>query len=247
LQDRGAFSFCFALAPPHNFAVITTLRRPSFEGVSLALPSPAMKLKITLALVLAASLAACGGGGDSGDARPADASTGNISSSTPGNAGGGTGTSGSSGSVASPALNLCSNITSVAEVLAKINAARTVNQSCGGASYAAVPPLAWSAKLALAAEAHSLDMATHNFFSHTGSNGSTEADRVAAAGYGYWMLGENIAAGQASVDEVLAAWLASPAHCANMMNSGFKEVGLSCGFAAGSQYQRYWTLELGAN
>jgi len=199
-----------------------------------------MKLKITLALVLAASIAACGGGGGD-DSASAGSSISNGAPGGTGNTGTGTDT------LTSAALNLCSNATTVAEVLAKINAARTVTQSCGGANYAAVPPLAWSAKLALAAEAHSLDMATNNFFSHTGSNGSNEADRASAAGYSYWMLGENIAAGPGGVDEVMGAWLASPAHCANLMNSGFKEVGLSCGFSAGSQYQRYWTLVLGAN
>jgi uncharacterized protein YkwD len=201
-----------------------------------------MKLKLQLACVLALPLflAACGGGGDADETKAAEsASPSNTSSSSSSSA--------AASSSGNASLDVCGTTVPLAEVLARINAARTTTQSCGGMSYAAVPALAWNAKLAVAADAHSLDMASHNFFSHTGSNGSTEADRVAAAGYGYWMLGENIAAGQGSVGEVMDAWLASPAHCVNLMNSGFKDVGLACRAAAGSQYGRYWTLVLGAS
>lgn len=201
-----------------------------------------MKLKLQLACAFAIPLflIACGGGGDADEpaagGTTAQSTPSTSTSSNPAPAGSGTAT-----------LDICSTAVPLAEVLARINAVRTTTQTCGAMSYAAVPALAWNAKLAIAADAHSLDMASHNFFSHTGSNGSTEADRVSAAGYGYWMLGENIAAGQGSVGEVMDAWLASPAHCVNLMNSGFKDVGLACRAAAGSQYQRYWTLVLGAS
>ncbi|MFN2323641.1 MAG: CAP domain-containing protein, partial [Trueperaceae bacterium] len=46
--------------------------------------------------------------------------------------------------------------------------------------------------------------------------------------------GENVAAGYPSVDAVMAGWLGSDGHCANLMNPGFTE------FGAGES-GRYWT------
>ena len=58
-----------------------------------------------------------------------------------------------------------------------------------------------------AAARHSADMATNNFFSHTGSDGSTVAERSADAGFDTFPLGENIAAGYRSVRAVVLAWM----------------------------------------
>jgi uncharacterized protein YkwD len=201
-----------------------------------------MKLKLQLAFAFSIPLflTACGGGGDADEPAATEVAAQSAASQS-------SSSTSSNGSAVTAPLEMCGTSVPVAEVLARINAVRTASQSCGGVTYSAVPALAWNAKLASAAAAHSLDMASHNFFSHTGSNGSTEADRAAAAGYAYWMLGENIAAGQAGVGEAMDAWVGSAAHCVNLMNSGFKDVGLSCKAAAGSQYGRYWTLVLGAS
>jgi len=51
-----------------------------------------------------------------------------------------------------------------------INAARAESRMCGTVSYAAAPPVTWNSKLAQAARKHSNDMASNNFFSHTGSD-----------------------------------------------------------------------------
>lgn len=58
-----------------------------------------------------------------------------------------------------------------------------------------------------AAVGHSDDMASNNFFSHTGSNGSTLGSRAADAGFDSFPLGENIAAGFQSVRAVVLAWM----------------------------------------
>jgi uncharacterized protein YkwD len=88
-------------------------------------------------------------------------------------------------------------------------------------------------------------MVTANFFSHTGSNGSTLAQRVNATGYAWSSLGENIAAGQTSVNSVVDGWIASPGHCANIMNPAFVEMGLACVPGTSSNpYPTYWTMDL---
>ena len=58
-----------------------------------------------------------------------------------------------------------------------------------------------------AAEQHSLDMATQNYFSHTGSDGSGLEDRAANNGFYTFPLGENIAAGYISIQSVVLAWM----------------------------------------
>lgn len=89
-------------------------------------------------------------------------------------------------------------------------------------------------------------MITNNFFSHTGSNGSTLANRVDAVAYAWSSLGENIAAGQSSVNSVVDDWIARPGHCANIMNRDFVHVGLACVRGGqGNSYPTYWTMDLG--
>jgi uncharacterized protein YkwD len=199
-----------------------------------------MKYLHAWAFVAAATLAACGGGGGDEDEAAATQSQ-HSTASTPGTA---TGSAGTANATTAATANLCGTTLDVAQIVAKINAVRAVSRGCGFETHAAAAPLAWNARLAVAADAHSLDMASHGLFSHTGSDGSTVADRVSAAGYGWWTVGENLAAGQASANEALNLWISSPVHCGNLMNPGYKDVALACRYAAGSPYQRYWTLVL---
>jgi uncharacterized protein YkwD len=143
-------------------------------------------------------------------------------------------------------LTLCSNNTTIAEAIAKINEARNVSRTCGTTNYPATTPLTWNSKLAAAADSHSTDMATNNFFSHTGSDGSTLGDRVTAAGYTYRSVGENIAAGYSTIDAVITGWLNSPGHCANIMSPGFNEYAISCASNENALYKTYWTQNFGS-
>ena len=102
----------------------------------------------------------------------------------------------------------------------------------------------WNDKLFKAAAGHSADMAAKNYFSHTGSDGSSFSQRITGAGYSWRAAGENIAAGQTSVAQVMNAWVNSPGHCANLMNKNFTEVGVACVKNDKSSYRTYWTMEL---
>lgn len=129
-----------------------------------------------------------------------------------------------------------------AEVLTLTNQARSVARTCGGQWYPAVAPLAWDPILADVALAHSRDMATRNYFSHETPEGQRLGERMALAGYRFTSAGENIAAGYPTPDAVVAAWLASPGHCANLMSGSYKVVGI--GFDTGSgRYGSYWTQD----
>jgi uncharacterized protein YkwD len=135
-----------------------------------------------------------------------------------------------------------------AEALQRVNAWRAAGASCGArGSYGPTSALAWHNALTQAALAHSDDMMANNFFSHTGSDGSSAGQRASAAGYTWRTWGENIAAGQLTVASVVAGWMASDGHCANIMNPAFRDIGLACvSGTASNTYRSYWTMVLGA-
>src|SRR5690606_34383868 len=94
-----------------------------------------------------------------------------------------------------------------AAVLALVNDARAAGRVCGSQSFGSAPALGYNEKLARAAQLHADDMASHDFMSHTGSDGSDAADRISREGYQWSAIGENVAAGQTSPEQVMDSWL----------------------------------------
>lgn len=129
-------------------------------------------------------------------------------------------------------------------LLTRINAARAAGRSCGGQVQPAAGALKWNDKLFSAAARHSVDMASRNYFSHTSPEGVDAAGRVTAEGYGWSALGENIAAGDVSVDGVMATWINSDGHCRNIMNPVFADVAVACVARGGTTWGTYWTMVL---
>ena len=133
-----------------------------------------------------------------------------------------------------------------AEVLSLVNDIRSKGATCGGVYKSPVPELEWNEQLARAAEDHSRDMADKNYFSHTSLNGRTFVTRITNAGYtGYTTLGENIAAGYSTANDVVNGWMNSPGHCNNIMNPSFKDLGVGYAYNSGSRYRNYWTQDFG--
>jgi uncharacterized protein YkwD len=127
------------------------------------------------------------------------------------------------------------------EMLTQVNNARSQARNCGTVNYKATAALSWNCTLEAVADAHSRDMGDHNFFSHTGSDGLSVGNRVTNAGYDWSAVGENIAAGQPTIDVVMNAWLDSPGHCANIMSPSYSEFGATSYAVSGSDYPIYWT------
>ncbi|SDI01551.1 Uncharacterized conserved protein YkwD, contains CAP (CSP/antigen 5/PR1) domain [Pseudomonas benzenivorans] len=132
------------------------------------------------------------------------------------------------------------------QLLAQLNAARAQPRQCGGQSFVAAAPLAWNATLGAAAETHSRAMANGNFFAHKDRDGRTPGDRAELAGYSGRQIGENIAAGLDAARRVVDGWLASPGHCANLMNPQFSELGAAYAVDPKSDAGIYWTALFGA-
>jgi uncharacterized protein YkwD len=131
------------------------------------------------------------------------------------------------------------------KLLEAMNSARTQARQCGSQSFAATTPLAWNATLGSAAETHSRAMANHNFFDHKDRDGRTPGDRAELAGYAGQQVGENISAGQDTVRKVVDGWLASPGHCANLMNPQYRELGAAYAVDPKSDAGIYWTAMFG--
>lgn len=107
-------------------------------------------------------------------------------------------------------------------------------------------PVTIHTQLNQAALGHSQDMALNDFFSHTGSNGSTPWQRITASGYGsFSTAGENIAAGYSSPQEVMNGWMNSSGHRANILNCAFQHIGVGYYYLANDtgsvNYHHYWT------
>lgn len=100
-------------------------------------------------------------------------------------------------------------------------------------------PLRISPQLTIAASIHSQDMVTNNFFSHTGSDGSSPWDRIRRTGYSYSIAAENIAAGYRTAEDVVQGWYGSEGHRRNMLNCNLREIGVA--YADGGSFGRYWT------
>jgi uncharacterized protein YkwD len=130
-------------------------------------------------------------------------------------------------------------------VLELVNAARARPTRCGRQTFDATAPLKLSAALGRAALAHSQDMATRGYFEHTAPDGSTPASRATRAGYAWRVVGENLAAGVPTPDEAVAGWLQSPAHCQNLMDPRFTDMGVGFTVNPKNPSVIYWTQVFG--
>ena len=120
-----------------------------------------------------------------------------------------------------------------------------------GVTTPARKPLSWADKTATildtAARKHAVDMATKNFFSHTGSNGLSPFQRARNAGYPSNNMGENIAAGFSTVRKAMVAWMCSSGHRDDLMSCSWTSVGSGYAYAAASTYKHYWVQDFGCN
>jgi uncharacterized protein YkwD len=96
--------------------------------------------------------------------------------------------------------------------------------------------------LTIAARRHSDDMSKHHYFSHNSQNGTTPWTRMKRAGYPYSVGAENIAMGYRSAKAVMAGWMKSPGHRANILNCRLKAIGVGVHFGG---YGPMWTQDFG--
>jgi uncharacterized protein YkwD len=139
--------------------------------------------------------------------------------------------------------------TLVAAVVRDVNALRVAR---------GLRPLTISIELRRAADSHSSELLEAGVFSHDSPDGTSFSDRLQRfypqRGRS-WTVGENLLTSgpaEPSSSEVVAAWMASPGHRANLLNPRWRELGVGARFssAPGGEFdgRPTWvvTLDLGA-
>lgn len=118
---------------------------------------------------------------------------------------------------------------------------RLVNRERG---LAGVGPVVRNDTLEDAADQYACEMISQNFFDHVNPvTGSTLASRTEAFDYSYRVVGENLAAGQLTPEQVIRDWMDSPDHRRNILDARFTELGV--GVRSGGTYGMYWVQEFG--
>lgn len=125
------------------------------------------------------------------------------------------------------------------ELLALVNDARL-----GRGLY----PYVVSRELTAAAQRHSDDMAATGQINHTGSDGSSNTQRILEAGYGVYefgpLAGENIYGGTGSAEAPFSTWMDQSGAQSNLLHEQYREVGI--GVANDSSGRTFWTITVGA-
>lgn len=83
--------------------------------------------------------------------------------------------------------------------------------------------------LKAAAELKLNDMFKKNYWDHIGPSGETAWEFIAEEGYQYEVAGENLARGFSNPNDVVKAWMNSPTHRENILNTRFQEIGIAIG------------------
>ncbi len=93
-----------------------------------------------------------------------------------------------------------------------------------------LPPLSENSMLDDIAKLRLSDMFQKQYFAHVSPDGSSAVTVAKTVGYDYLALGENLALGDYAGDNgVVAAWMNSPGHRANILNSHYTEIGVAAG------------------
>jgi uncharacterized protein YkwD len=127
-----------------------------------------------------------------------------------------------------------------ADEAAKVRVVELVNGERAKAGCGAVHS---DSRLAAAAQGHSADMASRDYFDHTTPDGVDPWERAKAAGYDT-PTGENIAMGQRTAEDVVDGWMKSPGHRANILNCDSRAIGM--GLARNNGGTIYWTQMFGS-
>jgi uncharacterized protein YkwD len=113
-------------------------------------------------------------------------------------------------------------------------------------SKAGVPPLRLESRLSTAAQNHAEDMLAREYFAHASPEGRTVIHRAATAWYQFHMVGENIAHGQLSVEQVVKGWMESPEHRRNILDHAYIHMGLGLALGETSQgFEVEWVQTFG--
>ena len=90
-----------------------------------------------------------------------------------------------------------------------------------------LPPLQYNDILSQSAAAKATDMFANNYWAHNSPQGKTPWDFFKSVGYKYSIAGENLAKDFYDTDGLLKAWMNSPTHRDNIVNTKYQEIGVA--------------------
>ena len=93
------------------------------------------------------------------------------------------------------------------------------------------------------AEKYAADMIERGFFAHQNPDEQGPGERAYKEGYVFLSVGENLAAGQETAEQVVDEWMASPEHRDMILGTQWREVGI--GVRIGGAFNVYWIIEFG--
>lgn len=103
-----------------------------------------------------------------------------------------------------------------------------------------------SSALMDATRGHREDMACNDFLCHMGSDGCDPGERISRAGYTSCTWGENVAGGYSTPEDVVAGWMNSDGHRANILNLDYRHIGVGYAYNANTTFGHYWTQVMAA-
>ena len=90
-----------------------------------------------------------------------------------------------------------------------------------------LPPLSENSDLDQAAALKAQNMFSENYWAHFAPSGKTPWDFIIGSGYKFSYAGENLAKNFTNNENVVKAWMNSPTHKENLLNTKYKDIGIS--------------------
>ena len=106
---------------------------------------------------------------------------------------------------------------------------------------AGLAPLTVNPQLTAAAQGHSIDMACHGLISHSGSDGSSPSQRIAAAGYAASLASE-IIYGSGYPRTAFDWWMNDQIHRDEILNPNVTDMGVGYAYVQGTSPGGYYTV-----
>ena len=134
-------------------------------------------------------------------------------------------------------------------VLEEVNVYRSQGADCRTeGSFSAADPLTMDARIRCSARYHSLWMGENDSFDHSslgGDLGDDPFERMERTGFAGDPVGENIAQGYETPNQVVAGWMTSDGHCANIMNPYANVIGIGYFYQQPGSFGHLWTQNFG--
>lgn len=108
----------------------------------------------------------------------------------------------------------------------EITVQKVINQTNQKRQELGLSPLKYNSLLSESATQKAQDMFTNNYWAHTSPKGTTPWDFFKSVGYKYSVAGENLARDFYDTDSLMKAWMNSPTHRDNIVNSKYQEIGI---------------------